>query len=742
MNNLLHLTGRFEQKRGTSRPGPPQLPVNTSVSKEKLEQIISDLKHMQSFWESQDLLEGALVSVYYTKIAAKSNRVSKLLSEGSKHPNTTIVGARFSNDNLKHIITHNISRKAIEESILNVEKTLNVLENEFQGLVSDEVFNDAQTYNGIDFSRYEIYKSNFQKIIVDCNYVEKIDVNYNTFEIKNSALVTLYKTGENIQELLSSIGITIYNEKMMNDTTILLDPHYMKLLYERAPYLVAMATENISELNPCDFKFHEAENRISIPSPTIEPTIGVIDTLFDDSVYFSEWVEYEKRVDDSIPIEPGDYKHGTAVTSIIVDGPQLNPDLDDGCGRFKVRHFGVATKHGFNSFSIIKSIKEIIASNRDIKVWNLSLGSNEEINNNFISAEAAVLDEIQYENDVIFIVAGTNKNVSEPEKRIGSPADSINSIVVNSVDRNREPNQYSRKGTVLSFFTKPDVSYYGGSRGDYISVCEPLGKAEVSGTSFAAPWIARKMSFMIDILGMEKEVAKALLIDSAIEWNTEENHEKLQLVGHGIVPIRIEDIVTSPKDEIKFFVTGTSIEYETFNYNFPLPINKGKYPFYARATLCYFPKCSRSQGVDYTNTELDIYFGRIDDKGKLVSINGNKQSLDMPDIFITEESARKMFRKWDNIKHISDRITPNPKPRKVYTNSMWGMSVKTKERLNNGDGKGIKFGVVVTFKEMYGVNRIDDFIQQCSLRGWLVNRIDVENKIDIYQIANEEIDLE
>lgn len=741
MNNLLHLRGKFEQRRSSSRPGAPKLPVNTFVSKKKLKQIIDDLKHMKSFWESQTLLKRALVSVYYTKIAAKSNRVRKILSEGSNHPNTTIVGARFSKYNLKHIITHNVSKQAITESILNVENALEILECEFQGEVSDKIFNNAQTYDRIDFSKYKIPKSNFQKIIVDCHYVERIDVNYNTFEIKNSALVTLYDTGEDIQELLRSIGITVYNDKIMNDTTILLDPHYMEVLYEKAPYLVAMATENISELNPCDFNSYEEESRISIPPPTIEPTIGVIDTLFDDRVYFSEWVEYEKRVDDSIPIESGDYKHGTAVTSIIVDGPQLNPHLDDGCGRFKVRHFGVATKRGFNSFSIIKNIKEIITSNRDIKVWNLSLGSNEEINNNFISAEAAILDEIQYENDVIFIVAGTNKNSREPAKKIGSPADSINSIVVNSVDKNGKPNQYSRKGTVLSFFTKPDVSYYGGSSGDFINVCEPLGKAKVTGTSFAAPWIARKMSYLIDILGMEKEVAKALLIDSAIEWNNEKNHEKIELIGHGIVPIRIEDIVTTPKDEIKFFVTDTSVEYETFNYNFPLPVNKDKYPFYARATLCYFPKCSRSQGVDYTNTELDIYFGRINNQGKISSLNGNKQS-DVPEAFITEKSARDMFRKWDNVKHISDSIKNTPRPRKVYTNPMWGMSIKTKERLNNIDGKGIKFGVVVTFKEMYGVNRIDDFIQQCSLRGWLVNRIDIENKIDIYEIANQEIDLE
>src|SRR5699024_362032 len=128
------------------------------------------------------------------------------------------------------------------------------------------------------------------------------------------------------------------------------------------------------------FKEMFKDIEMNIPRPSNEPTIGVIDTLFDDRVYFGEWVEFINMLDENIPVDSGDYNHGTAVSSIIVDGPTLNPLLDDGCGRFKVRHFGVATRKAFNSFTIIRAIKEIVASNKDIRVWNLSLGSNEEIN--------------------------------------------------------------------------------------------------------------------------------------------------------------------------------------------------------------------------------------------------------------------------------------------------------------------------------------------------------------------------
>ena len=40
---------------------------------------------------------------------------------------------------------------------------------------------------------------------------------------------------------------------------------------------------------------------------------------------------------------------------------------------------------------------------------------------------------------------------------------------------------------------------------------------------------------------------------------------------------------------------------------------------------------------------------------------------------------------------------------------------------------------------MKGINRIDEFIKNCTLNGWLVNVIDVANRVEIHQKVNEEI---
>ncbi len=744
MNNVLELKGkRFVQEPKHGNGGGVAMNSKVVVTGEHIMKLRAKLLLLRDFWMNEDRpFSGVLISVHYNKIVAKSNRVSGLLK--GEQSNYAIVGAKFNHEKTKHIITYFLEEKDLEKSIVLLENTCRVFSTYFAEGISKDLFEQKLFFDRIKYEQFSLNKTLFRQIVADVSYIDDFDVetahNYN-----KDSIITLYDTGVDIKSVFSKIGIDVLSSRILDNRTVFLDENQMNLLYDRVPYLVAMATENISDLSPDDF-IEEYERDISlIPSPGIEPTIGVIDTLFDTRVYFSEWVEYHDMVDNNIPKGQNDYRHGTAVSSIIVDGPKLNPWLDDGCGRFRVRHFGVAAGAQFSSFTIIKLIKRIIEGNKDIKVWNISLGSNQEINDNFISAEAAVLDQLQYENDVIFVVAGTNKSRADIEK-IGSPADSINSMVVNSVTKSGLSTKYSRKGLALSFFAKPDVSYYGGSEEQYIQVCEPLGVTLVAGTSFAAPWIARKLAYLINILGLNREVAKALIIDAARGWNDAPTPEEVALYGHGIVPIKITDIIQTPEDEIKFLVTDVSEKWNTYNYHFPIPLKGDSYPYFARATMCYFPLCDRAQGVDYTNTELNLHFGRIKDNGKLNEINEDKQNqcddIGEAGSYILEGEARERFRKWDNVKYISEKVRDRRIPKKAYKNKNWGMEIKTNNRLEPKDGIGLRFGVVVTVKEMYGVNRIDEFIKNCNFNGWLVNTIDIQNRIDIHRKINEEIDFE
>lgn len=67
------------------------------------------------------------------------------------------------------------------------------------------------------------------------------------------------------------------------------------------------------------------------------------------------------------------------------------------------------------------------------------------------------------------------------------------------------------------------------------------------------------------------------------------------ILGYGVFPVDIRRIVETERDEIRFVVYGTSDSYLTANYAIPVPKDDdNKYPYIARATLCYFPECCKS----------------------------------------------------------------------------------------------------------------------------------------------------
>ena len=759
MNNTLRLKGKFG--RGNAQhPGPPSLPANAVVTTNQIQDRLDDLHQIIAYWKTQPTFIDQLVEVRYKTIVAKSNRVKRLLSSHDKSANDSIVGAAFgTNQNGKpcHVITYYVKMGTIESTLKDLEIAKEILIHHGDSIGNKEL--TSITHDGlakID-AHMGLSKTSFAQIIRDAYYVEHFTVKTYADPQQEHALVSIYDTGRNGLQtvaLLNKLGVNVLGANLLDTTTINMTPNQYRKLTETAPYLVAMSLKDMLEL-----KFEPDSNQIddqfvpSIPTPANEPTIGVIDTCFDEkNAYFSKWVEYHNELDSQIDINPKDLVHGTEVTSLIVDGPTLNPALDDGCGRFRVRHFAVAKSGNNSSFTIMKTIRNIVSNNPDIKVWNLSLGSRLESPKNTISPEAAMLDKLQNEYDIVFVVAGTNKTQKDSRikpKRIGAPADSINSLVVNATSILKEPASYTREGPVLNFFRKPDISCFGGDDTEQMAVWSPQGVALTAGTSFAAPWITRKMAYLIYVMHFSRETAKAMLIDAASGWK-KISADNIK-VGYGIVPTNIEDILTTPSNEIRFVLEGTIASFETYNYRIPVPMANGKYPYMARATLCYFPKCNARQGVDYTSTELDLHFGRMREKG-IDPLNNNIQGD--PTAYAYEGAARKLYRKWDNVKHVSDIEKSRFQPRISHGIPYWGFKIRKIERFDppidkNGTvgknaGDGLRFGIVVTLRGMDGRNRFEEFKQHCQLQiePWIVEEIDIHSSIELYQESDVEINFD
>lgn len=747
MNPLLQVKLKFSNERNNSKPRGRNLRSKEETSVSKIDMLIEDLSSVLRFYKNnKKYISKLLIDVNYNDIIAKSNRIESLLKPKGLSTNDVVVGARFSNapdGEEKHIITYYVDEDTVNNTIKNLHIAKTFIKERLCGKATSKNFDVKD--KSIDYSGYSLLKTQLRSIIIDCSVVDSISIpKIDAIPDKSSFLITFFKTELSISQLLEKLKIDDmqYRYSFCGSDTISTTKELFDRLADRIPYMISMVSSDFAKVKPTDISPKQILPNIYIPSPSNEPTIGVIDTFFDESVYFSKWVDNHVYLDDTEKMftKMDIFDHGTQVSSIIVDGPSLNPWLDDGCGRFRVRHFGVCSE-SINISRLVRKIKSIVEENPDIHVWNLSLGTDEETSRNFISFDAALLDELQAKYNIVFVVSGTNDNraIKTDTLKVGSPADSLNSIVVNSVRRDGSPASYSRTGSILSFFNKPDVSYYGGDYNERIKVYSPTsGEEDSYGTSLAAPWISRKMCYLIDVIGLPREIAKALLIDSAAGWKQKSStHANKNLIGYGVVPIDIKDILSTNSSEIKFVIYGTSESYKTANYAIPVPKDENnKYPFVAKATLCYFPDCSRAQGVDYTSRELSIQFGRINAKGKIDDINENNQDDNAS--YITERQSRKEFRKWDNTKYIS-KVLKNNKPIKSYDERLWGLAITSKERLTTKTRSHLNFGAVITLREINGINRIQDFVRACSLRGWIVNEINIQNRINIYNSNQEEV---
>ena len=739
MNNLLQLKGQFHLNGNHTAGFHPSIGKNI-ITVDTLHNLSAEISYIRKRWEKDTVIKGALFSTHYKRVVPKTKRVNYLFRFGKTSANQTVVGARF--DEKKHVITHFMPIEALQRAERKLIAASEIVKQFFPNGFSQQDL--AAVFSGekrIPFK--ELKKSAFISIMQDICEVEYFSIDQ--FEMPTNFqyyIVTFYQTGKPATELLLNINIDVTVNKTIYKNVFILEKSELERVIEFYPYLVSQALTDFNALTP-EAHISVFDRNLTIPKPGNEPVIGVLDTGFDDDVYFHEWVEVHNMLTEGIEIHQKDKRHGTGVSSIIVDGPSLNPKLDDHCGRFRVRHFCIATANKFDSYLIGSKLEQIIKGNPDIKVWNLSLGSPLSTSPNYISPIAAIIDKIQVDYDVVFVIAGTNYSPRFPnETKVGSPADSLNAVVVNSAKMNGEPASYTRTGPVLSFFNKPDVSYYGGDDDELIEVFEPSGICRISGTSYAAPWVARKLAYLICKLKLSKEVAKALIIDSAAKWATGSSISVEQ--GFGVVPIKIEDVIEAQDDEIRFILDGNVEDYETYTYNLPVPTDKNAFPYYARATLCYFPECERAQGVDYTGTELDFKFGRVKinkrGKAEIDPINKNYQSL--ADHYTYEADARKLFRKWDNVKRVSEEIKSRAIPRKIYEEGMWGLSLISKERLHPEKRYGMHFGIVITLKEMKGQNRIQEFVKLCFAKGWLVNEIDITVMNRIYNLEEEEIEFE
>ena len=406
----------------------------------------------------------------------------------------------------------------------------------------------------------------------------------------------------------------------------------------------------VTEMPTFDITLDELTEDITIPIKLPKagvdyPVVGVLDTGIANIPHLQPWLHDENITyypDDDI-----DKGHGTFVAGVLLYGDELEGKEYtgfEGCKLLEAIVMPNTKKQQITEDELVQQIWDAVSRNSDVKVWNLSLGTNREADLYEFSDFAKALDEMQEQNNILICKSAgncTNFKLNAPVSRIAKSADTVRGLVVGSLAHDKNgtdiadklnPSPFSRIGRGPSHLIKPDVVHIGGNAGldaannvvtNPIKSFSPDGKVVGNvGTSFSTPRIAAITSGLDAMLNesFNPTLLKALIIHSA-KYPEEMKMpivEKIKHAGFGL-PANIKDILFNEPNEITLILQDTLEKGHFIDIlDFPFPqsmVDEDGY-FYGEmtVTLVTSPILEVSQGGEYCQSNIDVMIGSYDEK--------------------------------------------------------------------------------------------------------------------------------
>jgi hypothetical protein len=285
----------------------------------------------------------------------------------------------------------------------------------------------------------------------------------------------------------------------------------------------------------------------------------------------------------------------------------------------------------------------------DIRVWNLSLGTEHKCALDSFSSLAVALDRLQEEYNVSFVISAGNYNdtpllnypraPSQIENgRITVPADSALGITVGSAahtaldttgPNDGEPSPFSRHGAGPNYIIKPDLLHYGGTvRPDGT---EPHGVESIidgrtigddCGTSYSTPLVSRILANIYHqvVPTPSRELARAIITHHARDPRNGERvpDNEENFIGFGLPRPTPFCLQCDPWMSTLVFEDtlrpGFFLEWDNFPYPSSLT-EEGRYTgenkFYGDVwmTLAFTPTRNPDWGSEYCETHINASFG-------------------------------------------------------------------------------------------------------------------------------------
>lgn len=386
-----------------------------------------------------------------------------------------------------------------------------------------------------------------------------------------------------------------------------------------------------------ELAFHRGTTVPNGPQPPLFKTkspivVGVIDGGIDvNNPYLKNYIDSEFSVSGN-PIQ-GCVDHGTQVTGAVLFGPlnQYNSTHILPEPKISAKNFGVlsTTSTDPDLYEAIDAIEKIVPLNKNIKVYNLSIGPQGPILDDSISRFTYSCDLLSRTYNVLFCVAVGNDGDKVGYDRIQSPSDAVNCLSIGAYTtkngtKTRAP--YSsigpgREGCKM----KPDVLAFAGcdQHPIHLVASEDGKKVWSMGTSFASPIVAGIAGRLIGESNnvIDPLIAKALIIHAT---STEKTHT--YETGHGFIPDEYETIATCIDKSYTLIYQG-EIEYGKYaEYLIPWEdtINDGSVTF--KWTAAVLSDVDELSSADYTSNTIEVAF--YPHQSKYLFKNTSKQLLD------------------------------------------------------------------------------------------------------------------
>lgn len=373
------------------------------------------------------------------------------------------------------------------------------------------------------------------------------------------------------------------------------------------------------------------------------PVVGVLDSGIEPNDYLAPWImdEHEEYYGTDLQ----DKSHGSMVASVLEYSDELNGTdyfATQGVMMMEAVIAPDLKKENAYAEDLIDNVRDAVERHKDIKIWTMSAGTEEESDPFSFSEYGMALDNIEEENGVLIVKsAGNSLSYIRNGKyeRIAKMADSVRSVVVGSIAGEKGqydlaeidmPSPFTRCGPGPGYIVKPDLVAYGGNAGKRpdgsisttgVKVFNSAGSLSTApGTSFSTPWVARVASELSFLLEGEFDplLIKALMVHNA-EYpagGMMKMDDKRKLMGFGIPP-RTRDILYNSENEITLILRDSLekkqyIEILGFPFAESLVGDDGRYHCDITMTVVHSPLLRSSERAEYCQSDIRVAFGTIE----------------------------------------------------------------------------------------------------------------------------------